>query len=205
MTKIWLVIFFAGFFWSGFEPKDQLTWFLEVSPALIGLFVLIISRQKFPLTRLVYGLILIHSLILMIGGHYTYAEVPLFDWLKQPMEWERNNYDKMGHLAQGFIPAIIVREILIRKTVLTSLSWLNFIVTCICLAISAFYELLEWWIAALSQEAATAFLGTQGYEWDTQPDMAFALLGALTALLTLAHVHDRQINDLTNRQPPHFR
>ncbi|MCD2453305.1 DUF2238 domain-containing protein [Methylicorpusculum oleiharenae] len=205
MTKIWLVIFFAGFFWSGFEPKDQLTWFLEVSPALIGLFVMIISRQRFPLTRLVYGLILIHSLILMIGGHYTYAEVPLFDWLKQPMEWERNNYDKLGHLAQGFIPAIIVREIFIRKAVLTNLSWLNFIVTCICLAISAFYELLEWLVATLSQDAATAFLGTQGYEWDTQSDMAFALLGAVTALLTLTHVHDRQINDLTNRQPPHFR
>lgn len=204
MTKIWLGIFFAGFFWSGFEPKDRLIWCLEVSPALIGLFALIITRKSFPLTRLVYGLILIHSLILVMGGHFTYAEVPLFDWLKQPMAWERNNYDKLGHLAQGFIPAIIAREIFIRKAVLTNLSWLNFIVTCICLAISAFYELLEWWVAALSQEAATAFLGTQGYEWDTQSDMAFALLGALTALLTLASVHDRQINDLTKRQHSPF-
>ena len=169
---------------------------LETAPAIIAFIVLIATRQKFRLTDLAYSLILIHSLILMVGGHYTYAEVPLFDWLKDTFNLDRNNYDKVGHFAQGFIPAIIAREILIRNHVVESIKWLNFFVICICLAISAFYELIEWWVALLSTEAAEAFLGTQGDVWDTQSDMACALLGAMLALVLLSRIHDRYIGRL---------
>ncbi len=196
MNKIWLGIFFSGLVWSGISPKNYLTWMLETAPAIIAFIVLIATRQKFRLTDLAYNLILIHSLILMIGGHYTYAEVPLFDWLKDVFNLDRNNYDKVGHFAQGFVPAIIAREILIRKQVLKNILWLNFFVICICLAISAFYELIEWWVALLSKEAAEAFLGTQGYVWDTQSDMAYALVGAVLALVLLSRFHDRQLDQL---------
>ncbi len=196
MNKTWLGIFFSVLIWSGLHPKDYLTWVLETAPAMIAFIVLIATRQKFRLTGLAYNLILIHSLILMVGGHYTYAEVPLFDWLKDSFNLDRNNYDKLGHFAQGFIPAIIAREILIRKHVVENIKWLNFLILCICLAISAFYELIEWWIAILSKEAAEAFLGTQGYIWDTQSDMAYALLGAMLALILLSRIHDRQLGRL---------
>jgi putative membrane protein len=193
MNKIWLGIFFTALLWSGIDPKDYPTWMLEVAPAVIALIVLAKTREKFRLTGLAYNLILVHSLILMVGAHYTYAEVPLFDWLKDVFNLERNNYDKVGHLAQGFIPAIIAREVLIRNHVLLNLKWLNFFIVCICLAISAVYELIEWCVALLSSEAAEAFLGTQGYIWDTQSDMAFALLGAVLALALLSDLHDRHI------------
>ncbi|MCK9619288.1 MAG: DUF2238 domain-containing protein [Methylobacter sp.] len=193
MNKIWLGIFFTALLWSGIDPKDYPTWMLEVAPAVIALIVLAKTREKFRLTDLAYNLILVHSLILMVGAHYTYAEVPLFDWLKDVFNLERNNYDKVGHLAQGFIPAIIAREVLIRNHVLLNLKWLNFFIVCICLAISAVYELIEWCVALLSSEAAEAFLGTQGYIWDTQSDMAFALLGAVLALALLSNRHDRHI------------
>jgi putative membrane protein len=193
MNKIWLGIFFTALLWSGIDPKDYPTWMLEVAPAVIALIMLAKTREKFRLTDLAYNLILVHSLILMVGAHYTYAEVPLFDWLKDIFNLERNNYDKVGHLAQGFIPAIIAREILIRNHVLLNLKWLNFFIVCICLAISAVYELIEWCVALLSSEAAEAFLGTQGYIWDTQSDMAFALLGAVLALALLSDHHDRHI------------
>lgn len=196
MNKTWLGIFFTALLWSGIDPKDYPTWMLEVAPAVIALIVLVATRQKFRLTNLAYNLILIHSLILMVGAHYTYAEVPLFDWLKDVFNLERNNYDKVGHFAQGFIPAIIAREIIIRNHVVESTRWLNFFVICICLAISAFYELIEWWVAILSQEAAEAFLGTQGYIWDTQSDMAYALVGAMLALILLSRMHDRHIGKL---------
>jgi len=196
MTKTWFGIFFSALIWSGTYPKDYLTWVLETAPAMIALVVLIATRRKFRLTGLAYSLILIHSLILMVGGHYTYAEVPLFDWLKDAFNLDRNNYDKLGHFAQGFIPAIIAREILIRNHVVESIKWLNFFVICICLAISAVYELIEWWVALLSKEAAEAFLGTQGYIWDTQSDMAYALLGAMMALVLLSRIHDRYISKL---------
>lgn len=196
MNKSWLGIFFSALLWSGIYPKDYLTWVLETAPAMIAFVVLVATRRTFRLTDLAYSLILIHSLILMIGGHYTYAEVPLFDWFKDVFHLERNNYDKLGHFAQGFIPAIIAREILVRKHVVESIKWLNFFVICICLAISAFYELIEWWVAILSQEAAEAFLGTQGYIWDTQSDMAYALLGAMLALILLSRIHDRQLGRL---------
>jgi len=196
MNKTWLVIFFSVLIWSVINPKNYLTWLLETAPAMAAFIVLMATRQRFQLTNLAYGLILVLSLILMIGGHYTYAEVPLFEWLKDVFNQDRNNFDKLGHFAQGFVPAIIVREIIIRNHVVINTNWLNFFVICICLAISAFYELIEWCVALVSKEAAEAFLGTQGYVWDTQSDMAFALVGAMVALLTLKHTHDRQINQL---------
>ena len=193
MKYLWFLIFFTVLVWSGINPKDSFTWFLEVAPALIGLIILASTFTTFRLTPLCYALILIHSIILMIGGHYTYAEVPFFDWIKEYFSLERNNYDKVGHFAQGFIPAIIAREILLRKNVVSHAAWLFFIVVCICLSISAFYELIEWWVAELSGESAEAFLGTQGYAWDTQSDMAYALLGAIAALSFLSRVHDSQL------------
>jgi putative membrane protein len=201
MTKTWMAIFFSVLIWSAINPKDYFTWLLETAPALIALIILIATRRRFPLTRLTYNLILIHSIILMIGAHYTYAEVPLFNWLKVTFELERNNYDKLGHLAQGFIPAIVAREILIRNQVVAGRKWLNFLIICICLAISAFYELIEWFVALVSKEAAESFLGTQGYMWDTQSDMAFALTGAVSAIVTLSRLHDRQISKIAAGQP----
>ena len=196
MNKTWLVIFFSVLIWSGINPKDYLTWLLETAPAIIAFIVLMVTRQHFPLTDLAYGLILLLSVILMIGGHYTYAAVPLFDWFKDVFNQDRNNFDKAAHFAQGFVPAIIAREIIIRNQVLKKTNWLNFFVICICLAISAFYELIEWWVAIISKEAAESFLGTQGYVWDTQSDMALALLGAMVALVTLKQTHDRQLSEL---------
>jgi putative membrane protein len=194
---IWLVIFFLALAWSAWNPHDYPTWWLEVLPALLVLIVLFLTRERFPLTPLAYWLILIHSLILMVGGHYTYAEVPVGDWVRAWTGGSRNNYDKLGHLAQGFIPAIVIREILVRNSVVARRSWLAVIVVCICLAISAFYELLEWWVALLSDDAAESFLGTQGYVWDTQSDMFMALLGAILALFMFSRYHDRQIRALT--------
>ena len=190
---IWVSIFFVVLIWSGINPKDQFTWFLEVAPALIGFAVIAATYKKFTLTGLAYTLILIHCIILMVGGHYTYAEVPLFDWIRDVFALERNNYDKVGHLAQGFIPAILAREIFIRKSVVSTRAWLNFLIVCFCLAVSAFYELIEWWVAELSGESAEAFLGTQGYVWDTQSDMALALLGAILSLFLLSRLHDTQL------------
>jgi putative membrane protein len=195
-VRAWLITFFAVLVWSAIEPRDYPTWFLEVAPALIGIVLLVATYRTFPLTPLLYLLILIHSVILMVGGHYTYAEVPLFDWIKPVFGFERNNYDKVGHFMQGFMPAILAREILLRKMIVNGRVWLNMIVVSICLAFSAFYELIEWFVAELSEEAAEAFLGTQGYVWDTQSDMAFALTGAIVALAALARLHDRQLASL---------
>jgi putative membrane protein len=192
---LWSLTFLAILIWSGVNPKDQLTWFLEVSPAVVGAAVLAATYQQFKLTPLLYGLILFHCLILMVGGHYTYADVPLFETLKPIFGFERNNYDKLGHFVQGFVPAMIGRELLIRKNVVNGVAWRNFFIICFCLAFSAFYELIEWWVALASGEDAEAFLGTQGYIWDTQSDMGFALLGALVALATLSGLHDRQLRD----------
>lgn len=196
MKYIWLAIFFLFLIWSIINPKDYYTWFLEVIPALIGLFILAITYKNFRLTTLVYILILIHCIILMIGGHYTYAEVPFFDYLKEVFNWDRNNYDKVGHFAQGFIPAMVARELIIRKNVMNSKAWMNFFIVCFCLGFSAFYELIEWWVALLSGEGAEAFLGTQGYVWDTQSDMGYALLGSIVALISLSQIHDNQLKNL---------
>ncbi len=197
MKFVWLTLFAVTFVWSAIDPKDQFTWFLEVVPALIGLVILVLTYKKFPLTPLLYSLILIHMIILMVGGHYTYAEVPLFDWIKEVLDQSRNNYDKVGHFAQGFIPAILAREILIRKDIVRgSKIWLNYIIVSIVLAFSAFYELIEWWVALATGEDAEAFLGTQGYMWDTQSDMAWALFGAVMALILLSRLHDRQLKNV---------
>lgn len=195
-TLIWLALFLVVLVWSGIDPKDYPTWALEVSPAVIALLLLVFTRNRFPLTPLLYTLVLLHSVILMVGGHYTYAEVPAFNHISEVMGWQRNNYDKVGHFAQGFIPAIATREILVRLEVVRGKGWLFGIVVCICLAISAFYELIEWWVALLYGGSAEAFLGTQGYEWDTQSDMALALLGAVVALATLSRAHDSQLRRL---------
>jgi putative membrane protein len=199
MRNLWLAIFFATLIWSGINPKDTLTWILEVVPAVVGFFVLLATRRIFPLTPLVYTLILFHCIILMVGGHYTYAEVPLFDWLRDWFDLERNNYDKVGHFVQGFVPAVVAREILLRRQVISGKGWLAFLVVSVCLAISAFYELIEWWVALLSGESAEAFLGTQGYIWDTQSDMMYALTGAVLALLLLSRWHDEQLRRYRER------
>ncbi|MBT3539870.1 MAG: DUF2238 domain-containing protein [Opitutae bacterium] len=195
-SYLWLGIFFGVLVWSGIEPKDRLTWVLEAGPAIIGLLVMAKTRISFPLTPLLYFWILLHCIVLMVGAKYTYAEVPLFDSIREIFKWERNNYDKVGHFMQGFVPALLAREILLRKKLVNANGWRNFIILSICLAFSAFYELIEWWAALLIGEDADAFLGTQGYVWDTQSDMAWALLGAFVCLITLKKSHDRQIKPL---------
>jgi putative membrane protein len=201
INSAWLIIFVSVLAWSAWNPHDYPTWWLEVAPALLALAVLAATRQRFPLTPLAYWLILVHAVILMIGGHYTYAEVPLGDWVREWTDGTRNNYDKVGHLAQGFIPAIVVREVLVRNRVLAREGWLSLFVVSVCLSISALYELIEWWVALLSGEAAEAFLGTQGYVWDTQSDMFLALIGAVLALAIFSRRHDRQIEAVTGARP----
>jgi putative membrane protein len=201
MPLLWITVYLAVLVWSAIDPKDGFTWFLEVTPALIALPILAFTRRRFPLTPLAYVLILVHCIVLMVGGHYTYAEVPLFDWLRVSFDLARNNYDKVGHFAQGFVPAIVARETLIRFDVIRGNAWRNFFIVCFCLAVSAFYELTEWWVAFASEEAAEAFLGTQGYVWDTQSDMGWALFGAVLALALLGRVHDRQLRALERVGP----
>ena len=188
-----LVLTLAALAVTAIRPHDYFTWFLEVAPILIGLPILIATARTFPLTPLVYRLLALHALILMVGGHYTYAEVPLGYWVRDALGLARNHYDRLGHLAQGFVPAILTREVLLRRTPLRRGGWLFFLVTSVCLAISACYEFVEWWTALATGEAATAFLGTQGDPWDTQWDMFCALIGALAAQLLLARLHDRQL------------
>lgn len=190
---LWALVFLVTFVWSALDPKDTFTWFLEVLPALIGAALLLFTYQRFKLTSLLYFFILIHCIILMVGGHYTYAEVPLFDHL---FGATRNNYDKLGHFAQGFVPALIARELLLRLNIVNGKAWMNLFAVSVCLAFSAFYELIEWWVAVATGENAEAFLGTQGYVWDTQSDMAFALFGAITCLIVMAKWHDRQLKAL---------
>ena len=199
LKALWLIIFFSVLIWSAIEPQDRIIWILEAGPAVIGLIVMAITYQSFQLTPLTYILILIHCIILMVGAHYTYAEVPLFDQIQQWMDSSRNNYDKLGHFAQGFIPAIITREIVIRKQVFNDGVWQAFFIICFCLAFSAFYELIEWFVAIVSGATADAFLGTQGYIWDTQSDMGYALTGAIISLALLGHKHDQQLYALKQR------
>lgn len=195
MRLIWIGIFLGVLTWSGIEPRDTVTWGLEVFPAVLGGVILWATRERFPLTPLVYQLILIHCVILMVGGHYTYAEVPLGEWFREAFDGTRNNYDKLGHFVQGFIPVMIARELMIRLHVFSSARWRDFFTVCFCLAFSAFYELIEWWVALLSDEAADSFLGTQGYAWDTQSDMGWALFGAILGLLMLSRLHDEQLRE----------
>ena len=179
--------------WSAVGPHDYFTWLLEVLPALIGIPLLIVNYNRFRFTTLVYFLIAIHAVILMVGGHYTYAEVPLFNWIRDAWHLSRNHYDRVGHFAQGFIPAMIAREILLRKTPLRPGGWLGFIAVCICMALSVTYEFIEWWTALASGSASTAFLGTQGDVWDTQWDMFCATIGATCSVLLLSRLQDRQL------------
>ena len=178
---------------SGIGPHDRTTWWLEVFPVVLGVPILIATRRRFPLTPLVYVLLFVHALILMLGGHYTYAEVPLGFWVQDLLDLSRNHYDRLGHFAQGFVPAILAREILLRRTPLRPGGWLFFLVCSVCLAFSACYEFFEWWAALLGGSAADAFLGTQGDVWDTQWDMFLALLGAVTGQILLGRIHDRQL------------
>jgi len=195
MRWAWIVMFLGVLVWSAYKPFDYVIWILEVFPALLGAAILWVTRKRFPLTRLAYVLILIHCIILMVGGHYTYAEVPVGDWIRDAFGHMRNNYDKFGHLAQGFIPAIIAREVVVRLNVFNFSGWRNFFIACFCLAVAAFYELIEWWTAVISGESADAFLSLQGYVWDTQADMWTALVGAIIALALLGGWHDRQMRE----------
>lgn len=190
---ILLAIVVVALIVSGIEPYDRPTWLLEVAPVLIALPLLGATYRRFPLTPLVYRLIAFHALVLIIGGHYTYARVPAGLWVQDLLDLSRNHYDRLGHVVQGFVPAIIAREILLRRSPLVSGKWLSFLVVCVCLSFSAFYEMLEWWVALATGEAATAFLATQGDVWDTQWDMFLALSGSVLALLTLSSLHDRQL------------
>jgi len=189
---VWIIALIA----SGIAPQDRVTWMLEVAPVLIVAPLLLATREKFPFTTLAYALICIHGLILMVGAAYTYERVPAGYWVQEWFGLERNPYDRLGHFAQGFIPAIVVREILIRTFRLAPGKFLFFITVCICLAVSAFYELIEWWTALALGEGAQQFLGTQGDEWDTQWDMFLALVGAIASQLLLSRLHDRQLRAL---------
>lgn len=193
-TLLFLVLML--FIWSAIAPFEYFTWFLEVLPAVLGIVVLALTFTRFRFTNVVYILISLHCVILIIGGHYTYAEVPLFDWIQETFNHTRNNYDKVGHFAQGFVPAMITRELLLRKVVLNKTNWLNFIVVCIAMAISVTYEFIEWAVSLGTGEGGDSFLGTQGYIWDTQSDMLFATIGAICALIALSNVHDRQIKEI---------
>ena len=188
-----LAVFLMTFLWSIINPKEGFTCFLEITPALIGVLVLAFTFNKFRFTNFTYTLILVHCIILFIGGHYTYAEVPLFDYIKEVFHQSRNNYDKVGHFAQGLIPAMIIRELFIRKKVISNKSFFNFIIVCICLAISAAYEWIEWFVSLATGEGGDSFLGTQGDIWDTQSDMLFATIGAIVGLVLFSKIQDRQL------------
>lgn len=198
MKKIYimLVVFFAAFIWSIINPKEGFTCFLEIIPAIIGVLILALTFNKFQFTNITYFLILIHCLILFIGGHYTYAEVPLFDYFRDIFNQSRNNYDKIGHFAQGLVPAMIIRELFIRKKVVSNQSFFNFIIVAVCLAISAAYEWLEWGVSLATGDGGDAFLGTQGYVWDTQSDMLFATIGAIVGLILFSKIQEKQIQKI---------
>ncbi len=199
MKAVGLAIYFSALAWSVIAPHDYFTWFLEAAPALIAFAALAATHRRFPLTPLAYGLILVHCLILFLGAHYTYAEVDTFRFVRDFFGWQRNNYDKLGHFAQGFVPAIVAREILLRNSAVNGRGWLNLFVISICLAFSALYELFEWGVAVATGDSAESFLATQGYVWDTQSDMAMALVGAVVSLFVLTKLHDRQLRALTSR------
>lgn len=188
--------------WSWIEPHDRFTWWLEVLPVVIGVPLIVAVQKRFPLSTLLLVLIWWHAVILIVGGHYTYARVPLGDWARDWFGWSRNHYDKLGHFAQGFVPAILARELLVRTSPLKGSRWLGFLVVCACLAFSALYELIEWLTAVMSGAAAEDFLGTQGDPWDTQSDMALALIGAVCALLVLSRWHDRSMARTLGREKP---
>ena len=192
-----LISLFAVLVWSGIRPHDYFTWFLEVLPALLGVGILAAIYPRFKFTNLTYGLVWIQCAILMVGGHYTYAEMPLFNWIRDTFGLMRNNYDKVGHFAQGFVPAIVAREALLRVTPLKPGKMVSFIVVSICLAFSALYELFEWQVAVILGPRTKDFIGSQGDIWDTQEDMFMCLIGAILAVLLLSRIHDKLIEKLT--------
>jgi putative membrane protein len=191
-----LVVFFGTLIWSVINPKEGFTCFLEIIPAIIGVLILALTFKKFRFTDFTYFLILIHCIILFVGGHYTYAEVPLFDSIREIFHQSRNNYDKVGHFAQGLVPAMIIRELFICKKVISHPSFFNFIIVSICLAISAAYEWIEWWVSIATGDGGDAFLGTQGYVWDTQSDMLFATIGAIVGLILFSKIQDQQLQKI---------
>ncbi len=193
--ELWLLLgmTFVVLVLTGYKPFDLTTWFLEVFPVLVAIPLLALTREGFPLTRLLYWLIFVHALILMVGGHYPYARVPLGFWMQDWFDLARNHYDRIGHIAQGFVPAMITREILLRRSPLVRGKWLFFLVLCVCMFVSVFYEFIEWWVALIAEGASIEFLGTQGDVWDTHWDMFLALCGAILAQVLLARVHDRQL------------
>lgn len=195
--KIYIVLFLIGLLLSAIQPKEYFTWFLEVIPAIVGFVILVLTYKKFSFTNFTYFFILIHCIILFIGGHYTYAEVPLFECIKETFEQSRNNYDKIGHFAQGFVPAMIIRELFIRKKVVANTTYFNFIIVSICLAISAAYEWIEWWVSISTGEGGDAFLGTQGYVWDTQSDMLLATIGAVCMVTFFSKSQDVSISKIS--------
>ncbi|TDO73067.1 putative membrane protein [Flavobacterium chryseum] len=192
-----ITVFFISFIASIINPKEAFTCFLEIIPAIIGFLILAFTFQKFRFTNFTYTLILVHCIILFIGGHYTYAEVPLFDYIKEVFHQSRNNYDKVGHFAQGLVPAMIIRELFIRKNVISNKSFFNFIIVSICVAISAAYEFIEWFVSLATGDGGDAFLGTQGYVWDTQSDMLFATIGAIVGLIAFSKIQDKQIQKIS--------
>ncbi|HZP60885.1 MAG TPA: DUF2238 domain-containing protein [Opitutaceae bacterium] len=185
--------------WSWHAPYDRLTWWLESTPVVVGVPLILFFQKKFPLSSLLLVLLWLHCTLLLVGGHYTYARVPLGEWAKAWFGWTRNNYDKLGHFTQGFVPAVLTREILIRRSPLRGSRWLGFLVVCVCLAFSAFYELVEWGTAMLSGAAADDFLGTQGDPWDTQTDMLWALIGATLCVCLIGRIHNRSMEKLPPR------
>jgi putative membrane protein len=201
LRATWLVVA-AIFIWSAIRPHDYFTWILEIFPAIIGAVTLALTYRRFRFTTLVYTLIAMHMIILMVGGHYTYAEVPIGNWIRDQFELSRNHYDRLGHFAQGFVPAMIAREVLLRLNVVKRGRWLVVLVVSVCLAFSALYELLEWIVSALTGSAGDAFLGTQGDVFDTQKDMAMALVGAITSMLALSKIHDRQLRASLGERTP---
>lgn len=194
--KVLLALAAAVLVWSGIAPRDRATWWLEVLPVIIGAPILVLTRRRFPLTPLLDRLLFVHAIILMVGGRYTYANVPLGFWMRDAFGLARNHYDRIGHFAQGFVPAILGRELLLRTSPLRPGKWLFYLATAAALAFSAFYELIEWWAALLGGDAADEFLGAQGDVWDSHWDMFLALIGALLALVTLSRLHDRQLKEI---------
>ena len=195
---VYIILFFAVFIWSLINPHDYFTWFLEAAPAILFFLILSLTYKKFKFSLFVYSFILVHCFVLLIGAKYTYAEVPLFNYFKDAFGLERNNYDKVGHFMQGFVPAFIARELLVRLKVVNGKNLLKYIVVSICLAISAFYEFVEWWVSVATGESADSFLGTQGYVWDTQSDMLYATIGAIIAVTVFSRLHDMSMNKLKN-------
>ena len=195
---VYIILFFAVFIWSLINPHDYFTWFLEAAPAILFFLILSLTYKKFKFSLFVYSFVLLHCFVLLIGAKYTYAEVPLFNYLKEVLGLERNNYDKVGHFMQGFVPAFITRELLVRLKVVNGKNWLKYIVVSICLAVSAFYEFVEWWVSLATGESADSFLGTQGYVWDTQSDMLYATIGAIIAVTVFSRLHDLSMNKLKN-------